>query len=192
MTKRNAYIILSLTVIILAACNIKEKGNKRNNSIITDTEIIPLSTKNSATKPSEDTLAVSPTETESLNEIRFGHWTEKDWYDNNYFKAIRTYLNTLDNAKISNDIEQYKSILKSNFIIYNVEPFIMGGLFVSITFLDAPTVIFDIVVYSDVDEETRKISNYNIKSMIVSKNKSGFTKDAILKVLEDHPQNKLW
>lgn len=32
-------------------------------------------------------------QTMSLNEIRFNGWSDKDWYDNDYFRELRSYLN---------------------------------------------------------------------------------------------------
>lgn len=131
---------------------------------------------------------------ESLNDIRFGNWTEKDWCDNDYFRALRKYIDTYLQGNIENkDLNPYKSILKSKFVIYTVEPFIVGGLFVSILFLDEPNTIFDAWIYSDVDETTRVVTDYRVKGFKARKDEySEMMKDDVLATIKEHPENKLW
>lgn len=131
---------------------------------------------------------------ESLNDIRFGNWTEKDWCDNDYFRALRKYIDTYLQGNIVNkDLNPYKSILKSKFVIYTVEPFIVGGLFVSILFLDEPNTIFDAWIYSDVDETTRVVTDYRVKGFKARKDEySEMMKDDVLAIIKEHPENKLW
>jgi len=135
-----------------------------------------------------------PNEAESLNDIRFGNWTDEDWQDNDYFRSLRKYVDAYLQGKIENkDLTSYQSILKSKFVIYNVEPFIAGGLFVSVLFLDDPNTIFDAWIYSDVDETTRKVVNYQVKGLKAREDeRSEMTKEEIMTIIKEHPENKLW
>lgn len=133
-------------------------------------------------------------EAESLNDIRFGNWTDEDWLDNDYFRTLRKYIDAYLQGKIENkDLTSYQSILKSKFVIYNVEPFIAGGLFVSVLFLDNPNTIFDVWIYSDVDETTRKVVNYQVKGLKTREDEhSEMTKEEIIAIIKEHPENRLW
>lgn len=135
-----------------------------------------------------------PAEMESLNDIRFGNWTDEDWLDNDYFRALRKYIDAYLQGKIENkDLTSYQSILKSKFVIYNVEPFIAGGLFVSVLFLDNPNIIFDAWIYSDVDETTRKVMNYQVIGLKAREDEhSETTKEEIMAIIKEHPENRLW
>lgn len=130
----------------------------------------------------------------SLNDIRFGNWTHNDWYDNDYFRALRKYIDACYNGEIKNDdLEPYKSALKGKFVILEATPFIMGGMFISIVFLDAPNKIFETWVYSDVDENTKTVYNYEARSLRLSEEyEYKMTKEEILTLIEEHPENKLW
>lgn len=130
----------------------------------------------------------------SLNDIRFGDWTEEDWRDNDYFRALRKYLDACCQGKIvDKNLEPYKSVLKGRFVIFNAEPCISGGMFVSIIFLEAPNKIFDVVIYSDVDEDTETIVDYHVRGVIPREDEeSGLTKNDILTIIKEHPENKLW
>lgn len=120
--------------------------------------------------------------------------TDEDWLDNDYFRALRKYIDAYIQGKIENkDLASYQSILKSKFVIYNVEPFIAGGLFVSVLFLDNPNTIFDVWIYSDVDETTRKVVNYQVKGLKAREDEhSEMTKEEIMAIIKEHPENRLW
>lgn len=50
----------------------------------------------------------------SINEIRFDGWTDKDWLDNDYIRALRKYIDTYCHGEIKNsDLDQYMSIMQS-------------------------------------------------------------------------------
>ena len=132
--------------------------------------------------------------TGGLNAIRFRNWNQKDWRDNDYFRALRKYIDACYKGEIENqDLEPYKSALKGKFVIGNAEPFIMGGMFISIVFLDMPNKIFDTRVYSEVDEELEKITKYEVRGIHVRQDEeSGWTKEEILAIIKEHPEHKLW
>ena len=48
-------------------------------------------------------------EAESLNDIRFGNWTDEDWQDNDYFRTLRKYVDAYLQGKIKNkDLTSYQ------------------------------------------------------------------------------------
>jgi hypothetical protein len=130
----------------------------------------------------------------SLNDIRFKNWTDKDWYDNDYFRELRKYLDACYQGEIvDKNLEPYKSALRGQFAILNASPYISGGMFVSIVFLEAPNKIFDVGIYSDVDEDTETIVDYHVRGVIPREDEeSGLTKNDILTIIKEHPENKLW
>lgn len=130
----------------------------------------------------------------SLNDIRFKNWTDKDWYDNDYFRALRKYLDACCQGKIvDKNLEPYKSVLKGRFVIFNAEPCISGGMFVSIIFLEAPNKIFDVVIYSNVDEDTEVVVDYQVLGIAPKEDEeSGLTKSDILSIIKEHPEHQLW
>ena len=130
----------------------------------------------------------------SLNDIRFGNWTKKDWYDNEYFRTLRKYIDSCYKGDIEDEhLEPYKSVLKGKFVIGNVEPYILGGLFITIIFIDAPDKLFDARVYSYVEEESEEITGYEVRGLRIREDEeSGLSKNEILAIIKEHPENKLW
>lgn len=130
----------------------------------------------------------------SLNDIRFGDWTEKDWYDNEYIRCLRKYLDNYLRGKeeIDEDIETYKKSFSSKFVILDENPYLLGGLLFHFCFIDYPDVIFVSNVYSDVDIESEKVTGYMVKSLRVDDTESGLKKDELLKLIKEHPEHKLW
>ena len=130
----------------------------------------------------------------SLNDIRFGDWTEEDWRDNDYFRALRKYLDACCQGKIvDKNLEPYKSVLKGRFVIFNAEPCIFGGMFVSIIFLEAPNKIFDVVIYSNVDEENEVVESYELRSIMIEEDENTeMSKEEILHIVKMDPDIKLW
>lgn len=132
-------------------------------------------------------------QTMSLNEIRFNGWSDKDWYDNDYFRELRSYLNLVYNGQLSNEnLKSYISLLKSKFTIYKVEPFILGGLFAHIIFIDNPKQVFEAHIYSKVNESDGTIVSYEVRGIRPSDIESHFTKEQIMELLEKHPEIKLY
>ena len=132
-------------------------------------------------------------EDESLNDIRFANFKDEDWLDNEYIRTLRKYIDDFNNKKIEDaELEPHRSLLKGKFVIGNVEPFMLGGLFIQITFIDNPENVFSAWVYSIVDPEKRTVSNYAVHHMRLEKEKLEFTREQILQEMETHPELKLW
>ena len=175
------HCILILVVLAMIGCNnppVRQKD--RNKDALQEQNSICDSTVNITGR--------------SLNDIRFKNWTDNDWYDNDYFRELRKYLNACYQGEIvDKNLESYKSTLKGQFAILNAVPYISGGMFVSIVFLEAPNKIFDVGIYSDVDEDTETLVDYHVRGVILRENEeSGLTKNDILTIIKEHPENKLW
>lgn len=173
------FITLVITRLVVGACaeNRQTRISNATNSVASKESV----------KEETDTTAVS------LNDIRFGDWTEEDWYDNDYFRALRKYFNACYDGEIENEVlAPYKSVLKSQFVIENASPFIAGGMFVSIVFLDAPNTRFTTWIYSGVDESIGVVVDYEVRGFTVKDERPHWTKEDILKIIKEHPENKLW
>ena len=122
-----------------------------------------------------------------------GNWTDKDWLDNDYFRTLRKYIDACYKGEIKDEVlEPYKFALKGKFTIYQAEPFIAGGLFIYFIFLDVPNKIFNTWIYSYVDENTETVVDYQVRGVKIIEEDSEFTKEEIVSIIEEHPENKLW
>lgn len=129
----------------------------------------------------------------ALNDIRFEGWQREDWLDNEYIRTLRSYLDDFHEGKIDNpSLEPYKEFVKSKFVIYYAEGFMLGGLLIYITFLDMPEAVFSAWVYSDVDEEQELVSNYVVRHVAMEEEKTTITKEEILQILKEDSAMKLW
>lgn len=132
-------------------------------------------------------------EDQSLNDIRFANFKDADWLDNEYIRQLRAYINNFNAGKIEDEeLEAYKDKVHGQFAIYNVEPFLLGGLFIQFVFVDNPQDIFSSWVYSDVDEETKAVTGYSVHAVKMEDMKSGFSKEDILKIVNEDENMKLW
>ena len=181
-----------LTFLLMLSCGSYNGKNISMANSLTNVDSAVLSKEDRATKNLNDSTA-NINIPKSLNDIRFGSWTKKDWYDNDYFRALRKYIDACYNGEIKNDdLEPYKSALKGKFAIGQAEPGAFGGMFIYFIFLDAPNKIFETWIYSDVDENTDTVVDYQVRGVGVSEEDSQFTKDDILSIMKEHPENKLW
>lgn len=74
-----------------------------------------------------------------------------------------------------------------------MEPFIFGGLFIQISFIDAPEKIFQTSVYSFVDEEKQELTGkYEMRGFKMLDVESGLTKEIAERLLKAHPEYKLY
>ena len=113
--------------------------------------------------------------------------------DNEYIQAVRNYINAYHKGEISDQyLDEYKNELKGQFVITNIEPYLLGGVFVQICFIDSPSKIFTTRVYSEVNEKTEVISNYECRGIRLEDYESDITKEEILQITSEHPELKLW
>lgn len=65
-------------------------------------------------------------------------------------------------------------------------------MFIYFVFLDAPNKIFNTWIYSYVDENTETVVDYQVRGVKIIEEDSEFTKEEIVSIIEEHPENKLW
>jgi len=142
-----------------------------------------------------DSIPKSRERKKSLNEIRFGNWTEKNLYDNDYYRFLRKCFD--DCAKgIENEntlfLRDYKSILNDKFVVTDVNFDVFGDIVIDIVFLNQPEKVYQAYVYSDVDEEAEIVTGYHIMVFHIIAEHSNITKEEILQIMKKHPELKLW
>ena len=142
-----------------------------------------------------DSAATDP----SLNDIRFANFEEKDWLDNDYIRTLRKDINIVLEGKVEDpEMDPYKQMIpykdnmKGKFVIADLEPFMFGGLIIQIIFIDQPENVFTAWVYSNVDEESQTVYDYEVRMFLLEETKSELTKDQILELIKEHPELKLW
>ena len=89
-------------------------------------------------------------------------------------------------------LDEYKNELKGQFVITNIEPYLLGGAFIQFSFIEKPNKVFSVWVYSEVDEKTEIISNYECRGLRLEEYESDYTKEEILQISAEHPELKLW
>ena len=180
--------IVFLIIVIPDAIYFNQRDKEENRNY-------PIGLDEIQDSSSLDIETESPEISKSLNDIRFGDWTDEDWLDNEYYRFLRKcfddYYNGIENENTS-ILQEYKSSLNNQFFIYSVDPFLMGGLFITLGFLDNPQTLYETVVYSDVDEKTETITEYRLEGFRKSKATSSFTKEELIEIFKNHPENKLW
>ena len=142
---------------------------------------------------SEDTVDVEEFSGKSLNDIRFAEWTDKDWLDNAYIRELRKHVDAYLNGQMPNRYpDQYKEYFKGKFAVVNIEPYLLGGVFIQFCFIENPSKVFSAWVYSDVDEEKEMVLGYDCKSIQLEDYEMDLTKEEIFEIIKEHPENKLW
>lgn len=184
--------LLLLFVILIVGC-----GNRRVHQATTtqsvETETIDSTADSVKEEIDTDGLLDSMT-FKPLNEIRFGNWTDKDWYDNDYFRFLRKFIDACYKGEAECDaFEPYKHALNSKFAVAQAMPSYYGGMFILFNFLDIPNIMFEVWIYSSVDRDTETVIDYEIRGDVsIHSDDSMITKEYILSAIEEHPENKSW
>lgn len=127
----------------------------------------------------------------SLNTIRFGDWTDEDWLDNDYIRELRRYIDAYCRGEIENEaLDQYKEALRGKFLVLVEEQALFGGLLIGIALVEDPRYAFRSWVYGIVVDN--EVVAYEVRDLSPSEYKTGYTKEAILRLTTDHPEYKLW
>lgn len=179
-----AALLAVLCVTILLICNqqVVSNGKEKAFSDIDSIEYNEVGVQNE-----EETGRFG-----GLNAIRFNNFKDKDWFDNEYIRCLRMYLDDYNSGKIKDEkLDLYKEKVRGKFVIGAVEPYLLGGLFIRIVFVDEPDNIFDAWVYSSVDEDTETVMDYSVRG-ISYEGGSEFTKDDIHQFLKENPWQKVW
>lgn len=187
--------LLPIFALLIVEC-----GNRHSQQVATTQSIETGATDSTAEHVTEETdIEMLPDSMnivggKSLNDIRFGNWTEKDWFDNDYFRTLRTYIDACYKGEIKDEVlEPYKPALKGKFVIYGAQPHIGGGMFIVFNFLEAPNKLFKAWVYSCIDGNTKRVVDYQVRGGVeIFEKEIDWTKEMILSIIEEHPENKLW
>lgn len=181
-------ILLQLLSLAFVSC-VNGSNNRTQGEVTTDVHDI-LRLKSSEAAGSEATDDVTR---ETLNEIRFDGWTKKEWADNEYIRAVRKYIDEYNKGEIENpDLDEYKDYMQGKFIIADISPCLWGGAFIYFSFYDYPDKVFAAMVYSDVDEKTRVVSNYECRSLTYEDLDLNITQEEIRQFLKESPEQKMW
>ena len=171
-------VILLIPVIIIALLTYSmEQGKTKQDSII-DT-----------TMQMADTIGTRKT----LNEIRFNGWERSDWLDNEYIRTLRKYLDDYNKGIVSNPaLDPYKEYIKGQFVVYDINSYLLGGALIRITFLDMPDRVFSSWIYSNVDEKKEIVESYEFRSISIEEETTDMTKEDILQAIKEMDGLKLW
>lgn len=129
----------------------------------------------------------------TLNDIRFKDWDRSDWLDNEYIRTLRKYLDDYNKGVVSNtNLDPYKEQIKGQFVIYDINPYLLGGAFIRITFLDMPNRVFSSWIYSEVNEDKEIVESYEFRSISIEEETTDMTKEDILQAIKEMDGIKLW
>lgn len=186
MNKRLFVVSICMALIMLpTSCSKAGKPNaidNTNNGLVTENDTCFLTEDDSITNG------------QSLNDIRFANFKDKDWIDNDYIRALRKHIDDYKSGKVKDgNLNKYKDDIQGKFVIGHTDPFLLGGLFIEFIFVDKPEKLFSVWVYSDVDEQKKKVLGYSVRSIELEQEESGFTfKQQILDLLKVHPEYRMW
>ncbi|MDL2244252.1 hypothetical protein LJC54_01935 [Parabacteroides sp. OttesenSCG-928-J18] len=188
--KTYLYIIF-LLFLVLISCGKNKTDSQQQETLLTDTVSQVIA---SAKKEAAETIE-NQSDTESLNDIRFGDWKEADWHNNDYFRFLRKCFDDcyigIDN-EVTESLKKLNLPLKSKFVILNAEPYLLGGMFITFVFLEDTETVYNTAVYSVVDEERRIVVEYNFSGLQKLEEKFDLSKEDILKTIEENPILQLW
>ncbi|MBP3498231.1 MAG: hypothetical protein J6K33_10435 [Alistipes sp.] len=169
------YIFLSLCLFGLLACGPSKRLNNGN--------------------PTHNRCEVADNTPKgvALNDIRFAGWGKKEWADNEYIRAVRKYIDDYNSGKIKDEyLDKYKQYIQGKFVIADIQPYLIGGALIYIIFYDNPKHTFSAHVYSDVDEKTRGVSNYECRGLKNENLDLKFSQEDIRQFLKECPEHRLW
>ena len=169
------------------SCN-NQNGTKETVTPISVSMNVDVAADTTECESAEDT-----TYRETLNDIRFEGWGKEEWADNEYIREVRRYINAYNKGEITDTyLDEYKEYIQGKFVIGDIKPGLWGGAFMYIVFFDHPDKTFSVLVYSDVDEETRAVSNHKCYGLKYEDMNLGYTQEDILQFLKECPEHKLW
>ena len=99
-----------------------------------------------------------------------------------------SYLTESENSAL----DAHKGYMQGKFIIADISPCLWGGAFIYFSFYDYPDKVFAAMVYSDVDEKTRVVSNYECRSLTYEDLDLNITQEEIRQFLKESPEQKMW
>ena len=90
-------------------------------------------------------------------------------------------------------LEPYKQRIGGKFVVWKVEPYLAGGLLINFVFVDWPEKKLTSSVYSFVNEDTKTVTGYKVRSVLIDEEtETELTKEEILDAIAEHPELKMW
>lgn len=134
------------------------------------------------------------TANDGLNGIRFEDWGDKEWLNNNYIRSVRLYIDAYNLGLVKDEeLDKYKAALKGKFCICSIEPFMGGGAWMHIAFVDDTSFSLRFWVYSFVNEDNPiAIEGYDVRGSDLVDEPLGITPEEIKEILKQNPLNQLW
>jgi len=134
------------------------------------------------------------TANDGLNGIRFEEWGDKEWLNNNYIRSVRLYIDAYNLGLVKDEgLDKHKAALKGKFCICSIEPFMGGGAWMHIAFVDDTSFSLRFWVYSFVKESNPiAIEGYDVRSADLIDEPLGITPEEIKEILKQNPHNLLW
>ena len=131
------------------------------------------------------------TANDGLNGVRFENWGDKEWLNNNYIRSVRLYIDAYNLGLVKDEeLDKHKAALKGKFCICSIEPFMGGGAWMHIAFVNDTSFSLRFWVYSFVTDNT--ISGYEVRSADLIDEPLGLTTEEIKDILKENPHNQLW
>ena len=134
------------------------------------------------------------TANDGLNGIRFEEWGDKEWLNNNYIRSVRLYIDAYNLGLVKDEeLDKHKAALKGKFCICSIEPFMGGGAWMHIAFVDDTSFSLRFWVYSFVNEsDPVAIEGYDVRGSDLVDEPLGLTTEEIKDILKENPHNQLW
>ena len=198
------YTLLLIISLLLYGCGSRNKPSTETEQIAEPAEPIAIVQDTTDTEVVEpETLTIieptanNSTSGKSSNDIRFGGWTEKDWHDNDYIRHLRKCFDDYrENGVIPDiaDLQDYKSLLANQFFMYEAQPFLLGGMYLTIGFINDPHTLYDAVIYSHIEDVAgiQTVTGFTLTGFFKSESTSSLTKEEILEIIQENPDVKLW
>ena len=172
-------ILLFLTVITTLSTHSQQKPS----AVPQNLEVLDT------TLQTTDTISTG----KSLNDIRFDGWEDSNWLDNEYIRTLRKYLDDYNKGIVSNpNLDPYKEHIKGQFVVYDINPYLLGGALIRITFLDMPDRVFSSWIYSEVNKDKEIVESYEFRSINIEEETTDMTKEDILQAIKEMDGIKLW
>lgn len=129
-----------------------------------------------------------------LNAIRFEGWGDKEWLNNNYIRSVRLYIDAYVLGLVKDEaLDKHKSAMNGKFCICSIEPYVYGGAWIHIAFVDDTSFSLRFWVYSSVNESNPiAIEGYDVRSADLIDEPLGLTTEEIKEILKQNPHNQLW
>lgn len=174
----NKLYLIIYTLIILSACNQQKSSNAPKDFEDIDTTLQTTDTIN--TKRHSMTFALR-TGIEVIG-----------WIMNISVLCENTWMITIKELSAILIQTPYKEQIKGQFVIYDINPYLLGGAFIRITFLDMPNRVFSSWIYSEVNEDKEIVESYEFRSISIEEETTDITKEDILQAIKEMDGIKLW